>query len=234
MKQFETGKILGQSFKVFFDNLVPFLFVAALFQGPSLALNLVIVTGAWVSAFAVLIQGLMGLLGLVATGAITYGVFKQLRGQKVTLGECVEIGVRRILPVVAVSFLGGLLVGVGFLLLIVPGVILLVRLFVCVPAVVVENPGILNAIRRSSELTKGHTWRVFGLIVVIYLVSIGISALLNVAMLEFQTTITFVMLSWILGVFTTAVLATASALVYYHLRVIKENFDVDEIADIFE
>ena len=48
---------------------------------------------------------LLALLGLVATGAITYGVFQQLRGQRASLRDCLRVGLARLFPVLGVALL---------------------------------------------------------------------------------------------------------------------------------
>jgi hypothetical protein len=77
----------------------------------------------------------------------------------------------RLLPAVALVvflyFLGSFL---GLLLLVVPGVYLYVRWYVCAPAAVVESGRGTGALRRSAELVKGSWWRVFGISIVLDLI----------------------------------------------------------------
>lgn len=63
-------------------------------------------------------------------------------------------------------------VGIGFLMLVIPGIILTVMLYVASPAYAIERIGISTAMSRSAELTKGMRWRtllVFVLSVVLLL-----------------------------------------------------------------
>jgi lipid-A-disaccharide synthase-like uncharacterized protein len=59
-------------------------------------------------------------------------------------------------PLVAVSILFGIGVGIGFVLLIVPGLILLVIWSVVAPVTVLERPGVFAAFGRSRELVRGN------------------------------------------------------------------------------
>ncbi|MEC3911222.1 glycerophosphoryl diester phosphodiesterase membrane domain-containing protein [Sphingobium sp. CR2-8] len=61
------------------------------------------------------------------------------------------------------SLVSGLAMALGFVLLIVPGVLLFVRWAVGLPALLRENLGITEAMRRSSVLTQGNRWRILGL-----------------------------------------------------------------------
>jgi len=78
-------------------------------------------------------------------------------------------------PLVAVSLLFGIGVGIGFILLIIPGLILLVIWAVVAPVTVVERPGVFHAFGRSRELVRGNGWRVFGVIVIVFLAVLVIS-----------------------------------------------------------
>jgi hypothetical protein len=81
-------------------------------------------------------------------------------------------------PLVAVSILFGIALAIGFILLIIPGLILLVIWSVVAPVTVLERPGVFAAFGRSQELVRGNGWNVFAVIVLVFLavVVIGIGA----------------------------------------------------------
>lgn len=81
-------------------------------------------------------------------------------------------------PLVAVSVLFGIGVAVGFVLLIIPALILLVIWSVVAPVTVVERPGVFKAFGRSREIVRGNGWNVFGLIVIVWVIVtlVGIAA----------------------------------------------------------
>ncbi|MGH2883245.1 MAG: hypothetical protein ACRDPA_11205, partial [Solirubrobacteraceae bacterium] len=72
-------------------------------------------------------------------------------------------------PLAAVSVLFGIGTALGFIFLIVPGLILLVIWSVVAPVTVLEHPGVFAAFRRSRELVRGNGWNVFAVIVVVFL-----------------------------------------------------------------
>jgi hypothetical protein len=81
----------------------------------------------------------------------------------------------RVLPVVfAAQLVAGLGIAVGFVLLIVPGVILMIRWAVVAQAAAIENVDWLGALRRSGELTRRSYLHAFGLLLVIGVVGIGL------------------------------------------------------------
>lgn len=89
--------------------------------------------------------------------------------------------VRSVEPVfwklLAVSLLFGIGVGIGFVLLIVPGLILMVIWAVVAPVTVLERPGVFAAFGRSRELVRGNGWNVFGVFVVVFLGVIVVSVI---------------------------------------------------------
>src|SRR4051794_7796596 len=77
-----------------------------------------------------------------------------------TVGELFGSVSPVLLPLIAVSLLAGLGIGLGFVLLIVPGLILLTFWSVVAPVTVIERPGVFGAFGRSWQLVRGYGWPV--------------------------------------------------------------------------
>jgi Membrane domain of glycerophosphoryl diester phosphodiesterase len=134
------------------------------------------------------------------------------------------------------------LIGIGFLLLFVPAIILVCRTAVAVPTAMLENAGAVRSLERSLVLTKGHAAQIF----VIFLLVVTFT---YVAILIFQVPVMVLMLASLgshkppsfglqmlqhLGEFVSQVLAgpigtIAFSLMYYNLRVRKEAFDIQHL-----
>ena len=80
-----------------------------------------------------------------------------------------------LIPLMIVSVLFGFGVAIGFILIIIPGLILLTIWSVVAPVTVLEHPGVFAAFGRSRELVRGNGWSVFGVIVLLYLGVIVVS-----------------------------------------------------------
>lgn len=72
----------------------------------------------------------------------------------------------RVLPVVAAAqVVAGIATGIGFVFLVVPGVILLAVWAVVAQVAAVERTDWLGALRRSAQLTRGSRWHALGVLV---------------------------------------------------------------------
>jgi hypothetical protein len=86
-----------------------------------------------------------------------------------------------LLPLIAVSILLAIAIAVGFVLFIIPGLILLVIWSVVAPVTVLERPGVFAAFGRSRELVRGNGWAVFRVILLVFFAVILISLLVGIA-----------------------------------------------------
>lgn len=182
------------------------------------------------------------LLAVVQAGAVTYATVRTLSGERVRLGDMLRVGLRRVLPVIGVGLLLWLAFMVGFVLLVVPGILLMVATCVAIPAAVVEKPGVLGAIRRSLALTKGRRWTLFaaGLVVLVVLwvltAAVQVAAMAaSAALLPRQLALVGAMVGSQLGnVLFSALPLIGVAVAYHDLRVAKEGVDTAVLAKVFE
>jgi hypothetical protein len=126
-----------------------------------------------------------------------------------------------------------LLAGLASILLIIPGLILLTMWFVAIPACVVEQTGPWKSLRRSAALTKGNRWKVFGIMLLLFIVTVVAGALMGALTVAAGTTIGLLAnLLWsaLIGAFS----AILGVVTYHDLRVAKEGVDTDQIAAVFD
>jgi len=132
------------------------------------------------------------------------------------------------------------LVGIAFLILI-PAIAMLIYWSLSVQAVVVEGRKALDALRRSSDLIKGSWWRIFGIALVLGLIATGLRivatipfALASIAVSgEPASNMAGSILSLggvIVGIAVLPVLFIALTLVYYDVRVRKEQYNLTVLA----
>lgn len=158
----DIGKVLTDGLAVAAHNFGPFFLLALVLQGiPSALIAYGQLLGRPFGVFVVL----GGLASLVTApmmqGALITGAMDDLEGRPVSMNECLAAGRRHWLRLLGVDILVGLGVGIGLMLLVVPGVLLALRWAVSTPLVVLEDRGIQQAMGRSAALTENRRWSIF-------------------------------------------------------------------------
>lgn len=244
---FGVGTLLGQTFSVYFANFVPFTLIAFIALLPATVVTFLAPEGppgrpGPEQVAAQLLATLLNLvLGPIATGGVTYGVVQHVRGRHASIGDCIGVGLSRVLPVIGVAICQGLLTFVGALLCLFPAFIFMTMYYAAVPAAVIENPGVIGALKRSAALTSGYRWQIFGIVLVLGIVYVIILAIMGagvgIAMaatgVKWTSTVEN-LFGAVAGWISAGLLGTAGALVYYNLRIEKEGVDADQIASVFE
>jgi hypothetical protein len=125
----------------------------------------------------------------------------------------------RVLPVVSatvlMSFLGSTL---GLVALIVPGVLLYLRWSVAGPAAALEKGGWTDALRRSAGLTEDNYWHVFGLLILVFIISAVPGFVLRLIFGNDHTTVASFLADTALTVIVASFTALAVALLYFDLK----------------
>lgn len=127
-----------------------------------------------------------------------------------------------ILPLIGVGILAGLGIGLGFLLLIVPGLILMTIWAVVAPVIVVERSGVLAAFGRSRELVRDNGWQVFGVLVCVFLITVIVGIFFAaIAVGIADTVVVRVLFNVIASTLTAPLAALVAAVVYFRLLELK-------------
>lgn len=173
------GEIWSEAFRIYRENAANLLLIVAVVVVPLTFVSAVIVqTGVTI----------LGLLVGAAIGIIIWAVLQAavLRGAaQATIGDPVDIeasyrwGLSRFGSVLLVALLVGIVVAVGFLLLVIPGLIFLVFLSVSEPALIVENRRGTEAMSRSWNLVRGHFWHALVVILVAAIITGVIQGILT-------------------------------------------------------
>jgi len=88
------------------------------------------------------------------------------------IGELFSSAAPAILPLILFAILAGIGIAIGFVLIIIPGLVLLTFWSLGAPAIVAEGAGVFEAFGRSWRLVRGNAWSVFGTLVVVLLIAI--------------------------------------------------------------
>lgn len=177
----------------------------------------------------------------LATGAVTRAVVARYRNDVVPGPLCLMRGGKRWAPSVLVaSLLGHVLIVLGSVLFLVPGLILAVLWSLTAPVAATEGLGPWKALGRSWRLVSARGWRVMG-----NLLLGGVVVLVSVNLLSAGPVVAIglvvhgrlaVDLDAIVSTLASAVqyglYATLVALVYVNQRVRLEGLDLDALASL--
>jgi hypothetical protein len=92
-----------------------------------------------------------------------------------SVGELYRKVQPRLPSLIVAGVLAGLAIGIGFLLIIVPGLFLLTIWSMIVPVIVLEGRSASESFGRSREVVRGNGWSVLGLIIITFLL-VGIAS----------------------------------------------------------
>jgi hypothetical protein len=121
-----------------------------------------------------------GLLGeIFYTGAVAIALTHPRDGGRPSPREVA--GSIRYGTLIAVDLIFGVLVAIGALAFLVPGLLVFVYLGLAAPVVEIEHRGVRGALVRSFQLVRGHFWLVLAVLVPIELVSDGLTDLATAA-----------------------------------------------------
>ncbi|MDB5674136.1 MAG: hypothetical protein JWM65_1118 [Sphingomonas bacterium] len=252
----EIGRVWSQGFDALGRRLGEILFVSFIFGGLPVALFRVLSahvaiafpTSIWMTLAAMLAMFTMtSVFGMTAAyGLISRLVIATLDGRDEPVGRAVDNITRRFPILIAMALLTNLGVGLATLLLFIPGIMLLTAWAISIPVASVEALGPIESLRRSMRLTRGARWQVFGLMLVLGLISGGGTFIINRATTifyggtrEFEVLLSQGWPLWhiaataIFQTFGIAISASLHAALYVQLRNWKDGPQSDNLAEVF-
>ena len=217
-----TGEVMSEAwdaYKAHWGHLVPIALVVCLL----------------ISLLTLLLEVLLGWLGVVIGSLIALAGIFWLQGALVVAIEDVRDGradlsipetLARVRPRLNTLTVAGLLaaigIGIGFVMLIIPGLVLLTLWLVIVPVIMLEGAGVFESFGRSMRLVRGHGWSVFGVIVLTIIVLFLVSILVGILARAFDSSVARAVLDIATQSLTAPFVALAWTMTYYRLRVSEE------------
>jgi Membrane domain of glycerophosphoryl diester phosphodiesterase len=251
LRPLSTGELLDRTFSLYRSHFALFLGIFALphlcvlafqclvfaFRTPGTSIRNVLTTVVF-SAIA----ALLGLVVAAASQAATVVAVSQVHlDRPAGVLDSFSKVKNQIAGVIGLSLSVGLLVGLACIALIVPGILLMLRWSLAVPAKVLENKGVGDAMSRSTQLTHGNRGRIFVIWFLFTVLSVGVSMLLQwpiqiaagdargatalqQAAVVWQ--VASLVATFISQCLVGPLVTIAFSLVYYDERVRKEAFDL--------
>jgi hypothetical protein len=247
LRPLSTGEILDVSFGLYRQRFATLVMVTLVTSGVPLIINTFVTASGGLLAHLPLFLGnvvLSIVMNSIASAATVFIISESYLGHELAPREAFSRATPFIGRLIVLGLLSGLVIGVGFLLLFVPGLILTAGLIVSIPALVLENQASpLEAMGRAWGLSRGQRGKVLGVVmtvmVIIYVPAIAIGGLLPLFVdsggLEglgrvSGTALVLTTLAGILQLLIFPLLYCALTVTYYDLRIRREGFDLEILA----
>jgi hypothetical protein len=215
-RSIDIGSVISRTFSIYVDQasvLLPAAAVVFVAIGVISALLVVIAPVLAILAFVVILVGTT-----LFTGMVVELVADVQDGRRdATVGQLLSAATPVLGQLILVGILAGIGILIGFVLIIIPGLILITIWSVAAPVVVLERPGALKALGRSRELVRGNGWQVFGVIVVL-VIGVGILAAIIEAIGDSGGTGVGIVVRVIVQILTAPLSALAASVLYFELR----------------
>ena len=215
-KRITVGGVVNETFSIYGQNAVALLGSAlVVFVIVGVAAGLLQNAG---GAVLGLLAGIIRLVGYALfTGFVVQLVQDVRDGRRdETVGDLFSSATPAILALIVFGILFGIGVGIGFVLLIIPGLILITFWCVGAPAIVIEPAGPIEAFGRSWRLVRGDAWSVFAALLVVLLIVIAIGIVLGIIATPIGNGAT-VVASIISTVITAPIFALAVSVMFFDL-----------------
>jgi len=240
------GQVIDSVFKLLrasFTSLLVFAFFGGLisvvpiaymlwsgaFEDPAAAAGMGLTPGYWIS-----------ILCTVPLTLITYGAAiargeSVAQGAKISVGAAFRRGVSCLVTMLVASILFGIAVAVGMVLLVIPGLILMLSLFMYQPAIVLDGKGSVESLKYSHGLVWGNWWRtaaIFSIaLIIIYVLFmlIGVAAGMLFIVVGIDPVIAFIVqavTTLLAGFLITPFFVALYLEVYRDLKMRKEGGDL--------
>lgn len=254
------GGVLDQAIRLYRHALVPCLPVVLIAVVLMIAMSLLLFQGLQAASAQAMAAGnpravlavfaspriWLAYLVLVVVMTAVYGaLFARIdaiaRGERLTLGQVLGIGLRRAPTTIGVGVLFMLMIAVGMALLLIPGIYLWGVFQLAVVPPIVERAGVFESLGISRRLTRGNWWRTTAIIFVAFVIMyvlvlvagiiVGMVAAMSAGAAGLAAHSTGVqlgqqILSGVLNLFMMTFLPCVLLAVYYDLKLRKEGADL--------
>ena len=174
--------------------------------------------------FLILVANVVSLIGTsLYQGVVVEAVRDIQDGRRdSSLGDLFKSVTPVLVSLVLAAIVAGIAIGIGFILLIIPGLILVTWFAVFAPVIVLERAGPIDSLGRSYNLVRGSSWQVFAVIVVLFIVLFVVQlVLIGVVAAITDSVVGIVIASLIASLLIAPLSAIAATVMYLELARIK-------------
>lgn len=232
------GEILDMGFRILKNHFVLLVGLEAIVSVPPIVVSNYLTGGSDVPDPFTLLTGMLPLLLAllilqpIIMAAITHAISESYLSRSVTFGGALRFALTIVLPLLGTWILTSLIVMVGFVFFVIPGLFLLLMFVVLTPVMVTEGVFGFAAMERSWSLMKGNLLRALGLLIVTGILSSALTA--GVGMLAGFIPLIGSVVAGIAQAAASAFGTAALVVLYFDIRCRKEAFDLEHLASQVE
>jgi hypothetical protein len=242
LKARTLSEMLDGTFKLYSDNLVPFLTVSAIAAIPVVACQILlgdvskkVAAGASIATSLSTIGSLLlflvvfSLTTMIQYSALSFAAADAYQDRPFTVGDAFGRTFGMLGSLLWAGVLLGAAVVFGYMFCIIPGVYLTLIWAVWLQAMVVEGKRGVETMRRSRALTKGSLGRIGGILLIFFVVQLalmyGISAAIPAALQSIP--LLGKVLLQVPNVFIAPLYPALLTLIYFDGRIRHEGYDLE-------
>jgi hypothetical protein len=238
-RELSIGEILTQTFNLYSRNfvqyLIPFLAAGILTGLVTVAVRSALVIPvaplypssqqflAWLPTYLTVLATSAFLTGIVSwiTNSITTGITIKFTSDKLEKGQAnlntaFTFTLPKLFSLLAASIITGILIVLGFVALIVPGVILALMFSLVYPVIMLEGTGVLGSLSRSRVLVSNRWLKTFGLLLLLGIIVAIFNGIFVLIASPFG--VVSPLISGILTTLITPIFSIAITLYYYSMK----------------
>jgi hypothetical protein len=212
----DVGAIIRRTFQIYVDQAPVLMPAAAVVFVISAVFGVLLIAASPGLAFVAAVVSIVATT--LFTGMVVELVSDIQDGRRdASAGQLLRAVTPVLGKLILVAIVAGVGILIGFILIVIPGLILATLWSVAAPVVVLERPDGLRALGRSRELVRGNGWNVFAVILLLVILVGLVGSGIEVAGDAAGTAVGLVV-RVVVGILTAPISALAAAVLYFDLR----------------
>lgn len=122
----------------------------------------------------------------IYTGGLIFMISRLVSGESWSVKESLLVGLGCWLNLLVVNVISSVLIILGLLAFILPGLVIFARLSLAEFSVVLERRSPIDALIHSNRITRQFTWQIIGSVVLLSALLIGVKLLINIIIATFS------------------------------------------------
>lgn len=168
---------------------------------------------------------------LIFTGAIVVAASDAYLTGDLDPARAIRAGFSRALPIIGASVLVFIAAFFGVFVFLVGAIYVFLRYFAVIPVLMLEDTGVFDAFHRSRDLSQDFKWRIFGTILLSWIIFWVVLVTLQVtAGLVQVTPVARALINAVAQLFVLPLVSIVQVVLYYDQRIRKDGFDLEVMA----